>query len=77
MTCDHTIRLPDRYVTWEDDWTGEEHGEWEYNRTESALNDIDLHRMKCSLCGKIEYYSGAARDYYEKGIPSPYITGFK
>lgn len=77
MTCDHIIRLPDRYVTRTDDWTGEEMSEWEYNRTESALNDIDTHRMKCSKCGKIEYYSGAARAYYTEGKRSPGIRGLE
>lgn len=48
-----------------DDWTGEElPDEWvEYSTTE----DIDTHRYRCTRCGKVMYYSGAARDYYEKG----------
>lgn len=77
MTCDHMIRLPDRYVVTENYWTGEEEGEWEYNRTESAFSDIDLHRMKCSKCGQVEYYSGAARKYYENGVRSPGIKGLE
>lgn len=39
----------------------------------SAFEDIDTHRLKCSLCGKIEYYSKSARDHYENGIPSPWV----
>jgi hypothetical protein len=76
-TCDHTIHLPDCWVEWEDSWTGEMMGEWEYNRTKSAENDLDLHRTKCSLCGKIGYYSGAARKYYEEGIRTPGVTGLE
>jgi hypothetical protein len=37
------------------------------------LEDIDTHRMKCSACGGIEYYSKAAKDFYEKGIDSDII----
>lgn len=32
--------------------------------------DIDLHRYKCTQCGEIMYYSGAARSFYEDGITS-------
>lgn len=32
--------------------------------------DIDIHRTRCKLCGKIGYYSKAAFDWYEHGIPS-------
>ena len=35
---------------------------------ESAYEDVDLHRYKCTMCGEIGYYSGAAKDYYTKGI---------
>jgi hypothetical protein len=43
----------------------------------STMDDIDLHRMKCRLCGKIGYYSGAARAFYEDGIKSPGISGLE
>jgi hypothetical protein len=36
--------------------------------TWSAFEDIDTHRMKCSICGKIDYYSQSARNFYENGI---------
>jgi hypothetical protein len=39
----------------------------------STFEDIDTHRMKCSICGKIDYYSKSARDHYENGIPSPWV----
>lgn len=45
---------------------GEEYddSEWEWQET-SYLHDIDLHRMQCSYCGKIEYYSNRAREHFE------------
>jgi hypothetical protein len=30
--------------------------------------DIDLHRVKCSVCGGIGYYSSRARAFFEDGI---------
>jgi hypothetical protein len=42
-------------------------GEWEY-KTEYTTVDIDLHRYKCTQCGEVMYYSGAAREYYETGV---------
>jgi extradiol dioxygenase family protein len=72
MSCNHT-RETSRWVTV--DYFGEEiDGEWEYT-TETTTVDIDLHRYKCTQCGEIMYYSGRARDYYEKGIKSDWITG--
>ncbi len=72
MSCNHT-RETSRWVT--TDYFGEEiDGEWEY-KTEYTTVDIDLHRYKCTQCGEIMYYSGRARDYYEKGIKSDWITG--
>ena len=41
------------------------------------MDDIDLHRMKCRICGKIAYYSGAARAFYEDGVKSPGISGLE
>jgi hypothetical protein len=72
MSCNHQ-RETSRWVT--QDYFGEEiDGEWEYT-TESTTVDIDLHRYKCTQCGEVMYYSGRARDYYEKGIKSDWITG--
>jgi hypothetical protein len=72
MNCNHTIETS-RWVT--TDYFGEEiDGEWEY-KTESTTVDIDLHRYKCTQCGEIMYYSGRARQYYEEGIKSDWITG--
>jgi hypothetical protein len=32
-----------------------------------------LHRYKCTQCGEIGYYSGAAENYYTKGIKNPML----
>jgi hypothetical protein len=73
MACNHQ-RTTERWVETEDWYSGEMVGEWEY-RTEITTVDIDLHRFKCTQCGEIMYYSGRARDYYEKGIKSEWIKG--
>jgi 5-methylcytosine-specific restriction endonuclease McrA len=44
--------------------------EWVWKSTEE---DIDLHRYKCTICGEIGYYSGAAENYYTKGIKNPML----
>ena len=60
----------------EDEWN--DFGEcWEEGVVEqwvevSAFEDIDTHRMKCSRCGEIHYYSQSARNHYENRIPSPW-----
>lgn len=40
--------------------------------TRSSFIDLDTHRLICTLCGKIEYYSNAAREWFEGGIPQGY-----
>jgi hypothetical protein len=68
-----------------------EHGYWEYRDCgfwdtdvwlddyrqvwHSYTEDIDLHRYKCTHCGEIMYYSGAAKDFYEKNIRQEGIKG--
>lgn len=71
--CSHRISRSE-YKTWINDWTGEEECEWEY-WNQSTEEDLDLHRTKCTQCGMIGYYSGAARNWYEKGISSNGIKG--
>lgn len=76
MSCNHQ-RTTSRWVgeeNWYDDGSSMHTGEWEYE-TVSTIVDIDLHRYKCTQCGEIMYYSGRARDYYEKGVKSPWIKG--
>ena len=73
MACTHT-RDTSRWIDeYEDHW-GTIEGHWEYS-TENTYVDIDLHRYKCTMCNEVFYYSGRARDYYEKGIKSEWITG--
>lgn len=64
--CDHTkiVRREFKVENW---WTGEDEIEVRYVEV-CCEEDIDTHRMKCSICGEITYYSGAAKNFYEKGI---------
>jgi hypothetical protein len=72
MSCNHQ-KTVSRWVT--EDYFGEEiDGEWEHTTAYTTV-DIDLHRYKCTMCNEVMYYSGRARDYYEKGIKSDWITG--
>ena len=76
MSCNHQ-RTTSRWVgedNWYDDGSSMHTGDWVYD-TVSTTVDIDLHRYKCTQCGEVMYYSGRARDYYEKGIKSVWITG--
>lgn len=69
MTCDHT-RLVTNPVIVSHDWDG--NAEYELREEEeSAFEDLDLHRYRCSLCGQIEYYSSSARLFFEQGVESP------
>lgn len=73
--CPHTIEHSE-WVTREDYWTGDQYSEWEH-KIVSTQKDIDLHRFQCTQCGEIGYYSGAARRFYEEGIPTPGIRGLE
>lgn len=65
--CTHSQRYSKWITT---NYYGEEiAGEWEH-WTERTTVDVDLHRYKCTMCEKIMYYSGAAGQFYEKGIDS-------
>lgn len=66
MSCSHQ-RSWDRWVEEEDWYHGGTVGRWE-TYTESTTVDIDLHRYKCTMCNRVLYYSGAAKDYYETGV---------
>lgn len=73
MACTHTNEKS--YWHEEEDWYhGGTIGEWRCE-TINTYVDLDLHRFKCTQCNEIFYYSGRARDYYEKGIKSEWITG--
>ncbi|WP_415912528.1 hypothetical protein [Neptuniibacter sp. QD37_11] len=41
---------------------------WVDDHEVPTTRDIDLHRYECTKCGKVMYYSEAARRYYEEGI---------
>lgn len=76
MSCNHQ-RETSRWVE-DDDWYENytATGHWEYDSVSTTI-DIDLHRYKCTQCNEVFYYSGRARDFYEQGIKSPWITGLK
>lgn len=65
MTCSHGYTTQ-RYVE-QDDGYGGTYDEWEEHHT-SYLVDVDTHRYKCTRCGEVMYYSGAAKEYYETGV---------
>ncbi len=65
--CKHETQH-EKWVT-TDHWGDETEGYWEFWTTSSTV-DLDIHRYKCTMCGRIMYYSGAAREYYEKGTRS-------
>lgn len=74
--CDHTktrmVRNTMKDVAFDPDSEPDEVPD-----TYSAYEDIDLHRTKCTKCGHIVYYSGAARAYYEDGVRTPGIRGLE
>jgi len=64
MTCPH-----ERYEAQDqgyEDMNGEWISDWR-NYAVSTCVDIDLHRYKCTMCGEVFYYSGRAKDFYERG----------
>lgn len=66
MNCTH---MDGRWVSGgADDWNGGNLPD-EYV-TYWTTEDIDAHRYRCTRCRKVMYYSGAARDYHEKGVKS-------
>ncbi len=68
-SCKHQ-KLIEKRIPFYNDFTGDESIDviWEW---EDTFKDIDLHRYKCTQCGEIGYYSGAAKDYYTKGTENP------
>ena len=68
--CDHTKEVLETFKDFEWDEYSDDFVEYEYQKTvtRTAFTDLDTHRLKCSICGEIDYYSQAARNYYEKGI---------
>jgi hypothetical protein len=72
--CDHLVYRDVKIV--EEDWDGERTVRVE-RKPFSTEEDLDLHRTRCTQCGKIGYYSGAARAYFEEGKRSPGIKGLE
>lgn len=74
MQCDH---LESRYeeIKWVD-WGGEEQvdGEW---KQYPSVEDVDLHRYRCTKCGQVFYYSSRARQHFEEGVSFPGIQGLE
>lgn len=74
MTCTHTKEVREWVDEYEIGWGMYEPSHWHYS-TQYTTEDIDLHRYRCTQCGEVMYYSGRARDYFEKGIKSEWIKG--
>lgn len=64
MSCNHTETKREWVKVF--DWDEGEREELQTIETSTCV-DIDLHRFKCTRCGEIGYYSGAARRFYEGG----------
>ncbi|MBB5546638.1 hypothetical protein A8H39_01700 [Paraburkholderia fungorum] len=75
MECKH-YREWQAWIEVKDPYSGEATGMY-HTHTESLDEDIDLHRFRCRQCGRIGYYSGAARAFYEQRIKSPGILGLE
>lgn len=71
MTCTHRKPV---YSVWQDVEIGLL-GETEQQLIEVGGESTDIAagigRFRCTQCGRIGYYTGLWRDYYEKGIPCP------
>lgn len=39
----------------------------------SSTEDLDLHRYRCTDCGKVGYYSSSAKDHFEGGVRDSFI----
>lgn len=70
--CNH-MEITHHWVGEEDYYSGEMVYNWETRESYTTV-DIDLHRYYCTQCEQVMYYSRAAKDYYEKGTPTEYIT---
>jgi hypothetical protein len=70
-SCKHQ-RLVEVKIPVYNHYTGDESIDIDW-KWEDTFKDIDLHRYKCTQCGEIGYYSGAAENYYTKGIKNPML----
>lgn len=74
MKCTHTKRNDTWIDVFVNDWGHVVESHWNYDVIET-YKDVDLHRYKCTQCNEIFYYSGRAREYYEKGTKFEGING--
>ena len=71
MACDHKLKISAKFgEPYYDEELGKYVQDWIPAHTIAAFGDMDLHRMRCSICGEISYYSEAARKFFEEGITS-------
>lgn len=69
MTCTH--RKPEHWewVDEYDDYTGQTGQRMCRVGGESTDEDLDIGRFRCTQCGRIGYYTGQWKRFYEEGIP--------
>lgn len=67
MTCTHIkyVRVPGEICRYTDEQLPDT---VEEVRT---TEDLDTGRFRCTQCGKVMYYTGLWRNFYERGIPCP------
>ena len=66
MACKHEIYVSARFgEPYYCQWDGELKRDWIPAQKVTAFEDIDLHRMVCSICGEIAYYSQTAREHFQ------------
>lgn len=76
MKCEHSKVISQWINEYVDDWGTTVDGHWEYY-TDSTIEDIDLHRYRCTQCGEVMYYSGRAKEHYEEGKKFSWIKGLE
>lgn len=76
MSCDHKQEVSEWIDEFVNDWGYTEPGHWHYS-VQYTVEDIDLHRYKCTQCGLVMYYSSRAREHFEEGKKFDWIEGLK
>jgi transposase len=66
MSCTHQVDEYKSVYKYDDCETGQPIYEDEWTSRWTTV-DLDTHRYKCTQCGKVMYYSGSAKAFYEKG----------
>lgn len=65
--CTHSRHVEGAWVEYDEEMDTHRTGYWEEGYQERTIEDIDLHRYRCTQCGTIFYYSDAAERHYEEG----------